>query len=68
MGRNKANVWDQSEFILVFVLSVANTAEPDRAMLVNVSYPDLIYCRLVQVGLPSADIDRERFSILTSIL
>ena len=51
MGSNKAsNVSDQSEFILVFVLSVANTAEPDRAMLVNVSYPDLIYCRLVQVG------------------
>ena len=45
VGRNKANVWDQSEFILVFVLSVANTAEPDWAMLVNVSYPDLIYCR-----------------------
>ena len=45
VGRNKANVWDQSEFILVFVLSVANTAEPDWAMLVNVSYPDLIHCR-----------------------
>ena len=49
MGSNKANVQNIQNISSLNSLDPLR-GRPDRAMFVNVSYPDLIYCRLVQVG------------------